>query len=847
MGTTRLRRTIVGAALLVVAGCGGSNSEHPDDGAEVTPEPLDCDTVGFPCSWADATEESWERSSELLVEADRGLRAGRDPEAVADELAQHADVVTALASTTGIQIRVVGAPPVVAFVPETVPLISALSSESLPAAGDTSGGAFSPIALAAASPIASLQTLAAQTDTTHAYRPVGEPDTRPRTALVIAPWTDLDIERFAPAGREGETAAMLGRTRAALEQSEHVVVTDAVDDSAFSAWAGYDLVFVQTHTSTWGSETTPRACLREEGHVCGKVLGGWPIVPEGEGAEYQELTYSSSLGLPAGATLGVVQDTWTVGFTPDFFRIAYRGGLESMIILNGCGTADSGSLGGSMLQALSGGPGAGPAVFGWTDFINATSADGSTAQLVRLLFDEGLTAGAALTRLGELGLDAHRISDQTDTPTLVSRGTNHRARDVVEAMDDGETMEPGAVLEVVGTPDDGTDDRIEKLVIRVDGVIDDQRGSANLTWQLRGRHDDPIEIEDPFVDRPDHRVVELEAGDAAGTDVSDSDVAWTSYVITMTNVDLGFDVQRDDLGRDAQGERLRVEVRYGDGPPSRHEIDPVYLRSGTIEVVDPEFGQPLEADEVVELDGTAGDGEPEPYPLVAIIDGIDDETTDSLVLEVSIGETSVSIPASDWERIEEGRYRIVRDVDLPDFDEDEREVAVRATLELPEIGPVEFEADPVVLRVGSGGCSYLSGADMSAAMGRAFPDPVALEGLLAGTCRWEAERSTIDVSLVGGDAVEDLRSNVAAGDPNAVDGFGDAAVYDLTSGNALNPSSIEIDGEVQYTNFVNLFVVIDDATYAWIQVRGNVVVEEGPESGLLGRLRALVDAIREAR
>ena len=137
---------------------------------------------------------------------------------------------------------------------------------------------------------------------------------------------------------------------------------------------------------------------------------------------------------------------------------------------------------------------------------------------------------------------------------------------------------------------------------------------------------------------------------------------------------------------------------------------------------------------------------------------------------------------------------------------------------------------------------------MSEAMGLPFGNPELFQPFgpdSAGSCFWSAPFSTVEIFLAdGAESVEQLRN--AASDPSAVGGFGDVAIYDLVTGNALNPSGIETDGQMQYNNFVNLHVVIDDNTTATIHVQGNLVIEAGPETGLLDRLRALVEALRES-
>ena len=278
-------------------------------------------------------------------------------------------------------------------------------------------------------------------------------------------------------------------------------------------------------------------------------------------------------------------------------------------------------------------------------------------------------------------------------------------------------------------------------------------------------------------------------------------------------------------------------------------MQPVHFQLGLVEVLDPDLGRPLGQGDRVVLDGQADDGAPEPYPLLVRMEYLDPEDVPGLVLEVAIGDTTVSIPGDEWEALRGDRYWVEREVELPDFEEPEREVPVRATIEVPEVGSIGFLADPVALVLEPSRDCVLDGTAVSAALGRPFDDPEGAGGMsglaeaLGNFCLWQGERSTVSALVVagGGDAV---RATVAGGSPDAVDGYGDAAHYDLESGNALHPSGIEQDGAVQWNNFVVLTVAVGEDSWVFT-VAGNIVVEEGPEAGLPDRLRSLVAALRD--
>lgn len=871
MWTSRGPLLVVLACSILLGACSGDAGPETAEGAV---DPLDCVELRFPCSWQDTTTQARERTGELLTRAGRDLDAGRTPEEVAADLADAPGVVTALADPTGVQLRVEGAPPVVAWSPLTLPLASAIDlaanwddrrddypglAEVLGAGAMDVRGADVHGAGTHGADLVSAQTVAV----VHPFEPTHDPDVRPRSALLLRPWEAMDAEmihsQLLAAGRlpQGATPESinvdnfgLGRTPFVLDESPHIDLTRGTSDAAFSEFGAHDLVVVQTHSASFGPD---KGCDPAEGHVCGQVLGGYPLAeydPDEESA-FQAIAFQDTGRLPPGATVGYMLGYWTVGYTPDFFRQTYPGGsLDAVVILNSCGTAGSPDIGQNVLVGLATTATAsgGPAVYGWTDFMNFLAGDLTTAVLADLLVNQGVSTRMAMEAIAEVPeLQEHVVAGEpTDhEPRMVMAGRDVRVRDVVTVLDDGEEMQPGAVLQAEGTPEDGTDDRIEQLVLRVDGVPDDGRDAAELTWQLPGRHDQPIAVDTPLTSREGLQVREIALLAPMFGEVP---VTWRSYELTFTDLDLQFDLTRDELRRPFEHD-LVVELRTTGGEPSRHTVDPVHLRQGVVEVLDPELGQPLEADERVMVEGRANDGQPESFPLIVSLDHLDEGIVDDLVLEVRIGGVTVSVPGSQWERVEEGRYRVEREVELFDFDEDEEEVAITASVELPETGPIDFAADPVVLVLEAGGCGALSGQAVSVSLQRTFSGPVDLgeeNSFLAGVCRYEAERSTVELSLVtNAQRVTEFRQFVAAGHPTVVDRFGDAATYDLTSGNALNPSSIEVDGSPQYNNFVNLVVAVDDRTLATIHVRGNIVIEEGPETGLLDRLRALVDAIRE--
>ena len=423
---------------------------------------------------------------------------------------------------------------------------------------------------------------------------------------------------------------------------------------------------------------------------------------------------------------------------------------------------------------------------------------------------------------------------------MLHLGRGIRARDAVEVRQFGAQMQPGAVIAVDGDAGDGTDDTVREFTVRLEGVLVDEQDDVDLTWQLMGRHDAPQVLAEGL-SSTEARVVDV-------SDPEDDTNRWRDVDLVFTDLDLGFDLEEDDLVC-CREQTLVVEVTAADGEVSRHEIAPVFLRQGTVEVLDPEFGRPLESEDHVLLDGETNDGESEVYPLVVNLENIPSDEVDQLELVVVIGDEEVRIPSGEW-RLgdEEGQYRVERDIDLGDFEEPERSVLVRASVELPDRGEIVHVVDPLVLEVDEViGCPPVSGVDMTRALGVVFEDPEDFgdafgAGLLFDAfCDWAGDRTNVQIQVFSRGSAAATRAAVDEGAPTAVDGFGDAAMYDVQS--ATPPSGIEIDGVMQWNNFVNLVVAVGDRQLN-IHVQGNLVVDAGVD-GLRVRLEGLVDLLRE--
>ncbi len=854
------RLVVVGVALGLLATLPACSS---DEAAAPLRDDLVCVQAGIPCSWADVPDETARLAMDLLDDVSDQVAVSDgldDLEALAAELEANADVDFALADETGLQFRVEGAPVMVAHAPIASPFYVALAE--LAAAGDLA------TALAADDEqpdVPSPESTGAAADAVVAssFEVTRAPDLRPRSALLLRPYQDYDIEGVVDRLVHDRTIteeqrrlvdrdALLRRidaTASVFRDSDRYTLGESGLLQDWLTFRDQDVVIINTHSSTWAGN---RDCDEAQGHVCGPVLGAENLGTAGQDAERDEALEAEMFArfdtFPPGATIGRIFDQWTIGVTPDFFRQQYGDApLDLIVILNACKTGDesipvTGLT--SAVAALGDGGAAGTgSVFAWDNASDVISADVATSQLAHYLVEDALPADLAYDLIkAEPELVEHQFGQGPlrETSRLLHLGRSIRARDAVEARQFGAQMQPGAVIAVDGEAGDGTNDTIREFVVRLEGVLVDDEADVTLTWQLEGRHAAP-------------QVLAEGLSSTSGTvvDVSDPDDdtdRWVDVDLVFTDLDLGFDLEDEDLVC-CREQTLVVEVATGDGEESRHEITPVFLRQGTVEVLDPEFGQPLESEDHVLLDGEVGDGEAEIFPLIVNLEDIPSDEVDRLELVVVIGDEELRIPSGEWRlRDEEGQYRVERDVDLGDFDEPERSVVVRASVELPDRGSIVHVVDPLVLELDEViGCPPVSGVEMTRALGVEFGDPENLgdifgAGLLYDAfCEWTGDLSYVQIAVFSRGSAAATRANVEEGAPTAVEGFDDAAMYDVQS--ATPPSGIEIDGVMHWSNFVNLVVAVGDRQLN-IHVQGNLVVDAGVD-GLLARLQGLVGLLRE--
>lgn len=118
------------ACSLPFPGSGGDDTLFPArettreaaDQSQLAQGDLRCEQVGYPCSYADASQEALERSFSLMDTAEEVFAKEGHALAVAERLQAEEDVVEMFYDERGVWYRVAGAPPMIFLHPEVLTL-----------------------------------------------------------------------------------------------------------------------------------------------------------------------------------------------------------------------------------------------------------------------------------------------------------------------------------------------------------------------------------------------------------------------------------------------------------------------------------------------------------------------------------------------------------------------------------------------------------------------------------------------------------------------------------------------------------------------------------------------------
>ncbi len=690
------------ALIFLLSACGGDQAgETPQESTDVETRPditPSCVELDYPCDWRDADREVLIDTLKLLDEVADALATGESVEDVAARLQSTAGVVSVNWAEEGIIFRRDGGLPVTAFTESASPVYTS-SDATEP---ETSAAAFSPDAIRASLPNeAASPAILAQSATESSYEPARAPDIRPRQVMVLSPTRSADLAAAVAASSGAGVlppSAPPSQTRDTFSASEDFEVLDLPDEQAHPGhWANmgaFDAVVIETHGAYYE--------CRDDGSVCGLFLAGPLAGPYLEALGLTEEDVASEFEPGATDPQVAYQDfggfTFArlsidgrihISFDDDFFHQLPGSGVgRNIVIVNACKMGEEQVSTTALASNIAGSRGA---VFSWDRGIPRVSSDAVTATLAELLI-EGADPDAAMEQMRQDGLNT-ALYRGIEARLLLYRepGVSLRARDVVVTHVDGVVAEPGATISAKGRPEDGQNDRIGGVEIRIDGVNWNDRDSTTVEIKVDGQ---PIKVVQDGNETTSPALSDrTERGSTSGS--------WERHVIDLDNAILPFDLTREDVTQ-GRGHVWEVIVQGSTGGPSIHKIEPVIFRLGSVRILNPNNTAPLEPNDQVFIEGEAGDGESETYQLIVRVEHLD-ESADSAAykVEVSFDGNDEVLALTEFESLGDGAYRYTREVDLGDLQMRENPVPVSAKLTLASDGEVEMvdevDATPIVL------------------------------------------------------------------------------------------------------------------------------------------------------
>lgn len=461
-------RTLSVVAFLALSwGCGRADS-NPERTTAQAPTP-ECVRQAYPCTLGEVDPAVTAREDTLAQEVADQLLAEVPAEQLQSMLDERPEVVAAAVDSTTVRFRLRGGRPV--WVVLRTP--------------DVRGGGGSPVSSASSldSPVASAPRSgfalpAALPDV------VGKGTPRPleKRALVLSP---MQFE-FGQTDEGAWAAAQLRETRGyedGVDYFANTAESGAVQISHFTGWSAYDVVLVATHgvrscrgERCWvGLATGIQGCRTSAELRTGGVSRGFTVLltpPRPPADPNEAIDFPNELADLAGPELALAKPHWGCMLESDFFAIHYPTGLDkTIVVLNACQLAEGPEMAFNLTGENS-------VFFGWTTWVDSRVAYAFAQGLIGRLAREGTTTERfyesrfqsfeALPYNSYEGLSMTGWSRQV---VMYETGSPLRMREVVWLLDTETEQEvnDGALLDVVGTPDDGEPDAL-RLLFQVDGI-----------------------------------------------------------------------------------------------------------------------------------------------------------------------------------------------------------------------------------------------------------------------------------------------------------------------------------------------------------------------------------------
>ncbi len=442
-------------------------------------ESLRCDSMGYPCSYADADPERVSRSIEIMGLAQETFTEAGDAVAVAQRLKVEPDVVEMYYDERGVWYRVEGAPPMVFLHPE--------------AFQDNESSSYQEGYRKLAARV-SRRPVLPEPDGPVGENPPGE-KARKR-ALFLAPFawnfgTDVHdgVNPLLTETRDYRCpdCVTLLDTRSNPEEmvtAENPSAGPSLEQ--FQKWEEYDLIHVLAH----GYQFCPGRSVTTSGKPV--VSGDRDDLPENtggivEGSEVSEgecvtiiqtghyRTQEAVRNNPGDAK-GVAwaykpgEQIWGEVVTADFFRAEYPEGLDDTILLfSSC----QGLRGDDLAQSLIG---TNTAVLGWTDYVFAGSrGEPAAVKFFEELIGNGLRVSKAYEKVIDSAAHTQHREDWYGAQLVLKKDGDPRGREVVTLVHPATRvdLEDGDTTVTQGVVKDGEEDHLY-VAARIDGVDKEQ-------------------------------------------------------------------------------------------------------------------------------------------------------------------------------------------------------------------------------------------------------------------------------------------------------------------------------------------------------------------------------------
>ncbi len=452
----RTRRGLVLAAtalLLLLAGCGGAESEQTDtaSGEFASAAMLECESEGYPCSLGDVPIEILKRSDEIGGDVLGMLASGSSTEEIGEWLNGVEGMAEVEFDDLAVRFRLDGGRGT------WILREGAFATRSAP--GEPAPGWV---------PKPALPML---------HKVVGEGREEKR-AIVVSPFQ----YEFGGLDDGPVVQEILAKTRGyegRVEFFGNETKTDAkAGVASFKGWGAFDVVHVSSHGK--------RLCVGDDcrGIVFAAALES--VLPPGPGAEIDkiaglEVIHERGVGIAFSEATG----NRSLFLTADFFRDQYPNGLtDTLVYFSACQTLGAASDLASALQGST-------SVFvGWTEAVNSGDAVAAAEQFYQYLSEQGYPAEVAYDKLG--GLTTGAVTEYSPNPprlVLSGRpaGGDLRIREVVTLVhpDTGQELGPSAEIAIEGVADDGEDDQAPYRV-RVEGIMPEFTGEVTVHVEIDG-------------------------------------------------------------------------------------------------------------------------------------------------------------------------------------------------------------------------------------------------------------------------------------------------------------------------------------------------------------------------